>query len=103
VLTGYGSLETAISAMNYGAFAYVLKPFKFDELLATIESAMNYFELLNSDNIPKKLVARVTCCADLPKQRWCGRIRSFEATCGTSTSSKTSSGKFPDAKSFRNG
>ena len=58
VLTGYGSLETAISAMNYGAFAYVLKPFKFDELLATVESAMHYFELLNSDNIPKKLVAR---------------------------------------------
>jgi DNA-binding NtrC family response regulator len=58
VLTGYGSLETAISAMNYGAFAYVLKPFKFDELLATVDSAMHYFELLNSDNIPKKLVAR---------------------------------------------
>ena len=54
VLTGYGSLETAISAMNYGAFAYVLKPFKFDELLATVESAMHYFELLNSDNIPKE-------------------------------------------------
>jgi DNA-binding NtrC family response regulator len=58
VLTGYGSLETAISAMNYGAFAYVLKPFKFDELLATVDSAMHYFELLNSDHIPKKLVAK---------------------------------------------
>jgi DNA-binding NtrC family response regulator len=58
VLTGYGSLETAISAMNYGAFAYVLKPFKFDELLATVDSAMHYFELLNSDHIPRKLVAR---------------------------------------------
>ena len=58
VLTGYGSLETAISAMNHGAFAYILKPFKFEELLSTVESAMYYFELLNSDNIPKKLVAK---------------------------------------------
>ncbi len=58
VLTGYGSLETAISAMNYGAFAYIQKPFKFEELLSTVESAMYYFQLLNSENIPKKLVAR---------------------------------------------
>jgi DNA-binding NtrC family response regulator len=58
VLTGYGSLETAISAMNHGAFAYILKPFKFEELLSTVESAMYYFELLNSENIPKKLVVR---------------------------------------------
>ena len=58
VLTGYGSLETAISAMNHGAFAYILKPFKFEELLSTVESAMHYYELLNSDNIPSKLVAR---------------------------------------------
>jgi DNA-binding NtrC family response regulator len=58
VLTGYGSLETAISAMNYGAFAYILKPFKFEELLSTVESAIYYFDLLNSDNIPKKLVAK---------------------------------------------
>jgi two-component system, NtrC family, response regulator AtoC len=58
VLTGYGSLETAINAMNYGAFAYILKPFKFEELLSTVESAIYYFELLNADNIPKKLVAK---------------------------------------------
>jgi DNA-binding NtrC family response regulator len=58
VLTGYGSLETAISAMNHGAFAYILKPFKFEELLSTVDSAMHYYELLNSDNIPSKLVAR---------------------------------------------
>jgi DNA-binding NtrC family response regulator len=44
--------------MNHGAFAYILKPFKFEELLSTVESAMHYFELLNSDNIPKKLVAK---------------------------------------------
>ena len=58
VLTGYGSLETAISAMNHGAFAYILKPFKFEELLSTVDSAMYYFALLNSESVPKKLVAR---------------------------------------------
>ena len=42
VITGYGSLETAISAMRCGAFDYLLKPFKFEDVLASVESAMHY-------------------------------------------------------------
>lgn len=60
VITGYGSLETAITAMRYGAFDYILKPPKFDELLATVDSAMYYFNLLNSDSIPKKIMGKGT-------------------------------------------
>jgi DNA-binding NtrC family response regulator len=58
VMTGYGSLETAISAMRWGAFDYILKPFKFEEILATVDSAMYYFKLLKSDNIPKGLTLK---------------------------------------------
>lgn len=58
VMTGYGSMESAISAMRCGAFDYILKPFKFEEVLATVNSAMYYFKLLKSDNIPKGLTLK---------------------------------------------
>ena len=58
VITGYGSLETALSAMRCGAFDYLLKPFKFEEVLASVESAMQYARLLAGDNIPKKLTTK---------------------------------------------
>ncbi len=58
VMTGYGSMESAISAMRCGAFDYILKPFKFEEVLATVDSAMYYFKLLKSDNIPKGLTLK---------------------------------------------
>jgi DNA-binding NtrC family response regulator len=58
VITGYGSLETAVTAMRCGAFDYLLKPFKFEEVLATVDSAMYYFKLLKSENIPKGLTLK---------------------------------------------
>jgi len=42
MLTAYGSVETAIEAMKLGAFDYVTKPFKVDELLITVSRALNY-------------------------------------------------------------
>jgi DNA-binding NtrC family response regulator len=58
VMTGYGSMDSAISAMRSGAFDYILKPFKFEEVLATVDSAMYYYNLLKSDNIPKGLTLK---------------------------------------------
>ncbi len=58
VVTGYGSLESAVRALRYGAFDYILKPFKLDEVLTTVDSAMNYYRLVNLDNIPKKLMTK---------------------------------------------
>jgi DNA-binding NtrC family response regulator len=58
VITGYGSLESALSAMRCGAFDYLLKPFKFEEVLSSVESAMHYSKLLSSESIPKKLTVK---------------------------------------------
>ena len=33
IMTGYGTVETAIAAMKVGAFDYILKPFKPEEVL----------------------------------------------------------------------
>jgi DNA-binding response OmpR family regulator len=39
LLTGHGSLDTAIDAVNEGAFAYLLKPCVDDKILSCIEGA----------------------------------------------------------------
>ncbi len=44
--------------MRSGAFDYILKPFKFEEVLATVDSAMYYYNLLKSENIPKGLTLK---------------------------------------------
>jgi len=48
LLTAYASVETAIEAMKNGAFDYLTKPFKVDELLATVRRAE---ERLKSDSV----------------------------------------------------
>jgi two-component system NtrC family sensor kinase len=40
-ITGYASLPTAIEAINGEAFAYLVKPFEMDHLLATLHKALN--------------------------------------------------------------
>lgn len=42
MLTAHGSMETAIGAMKFGAFDYVTKPFKVDELLITVQRALDF-------------------------------------------------------------
>jgi len=53
ILTAYGSVETAIEAMKLGTFDYVTKPFKMDELLITIQRALEYSRAL-SENVELK-------------------------------------------------
>jgi two-component system response regulator PilR (NtrC family) len=45
IITAYASVESAISAMKMGAFDYVQKPFKHDELLLTVERAIEHKKL----------------------------------------------------------
>ena len=42
MITAYASVETAVEAMKQGAFDYVTKPFKVDELLITVQRALEY-------------------------------------------------------------
>ena len=45
LMTGQGSLETAIAAVRHGAYAYLLKPVDADELLALVERALAQVQL----------------------------------------------------------
>src|ERR1051325_5700751 len=46
MITGFGSVESAVEAMKKGAFDYLEKPFKLDELRLAIERALNYRQAL---------------------------------------------------------
>jgi two-component system response regulator PilR (NtrC family) len=53
IITAYASVESAISAMKIGAFDYVQKPFKHDDLLMTIHRALEH-KRLQDENIRLK-------------------------------------------------
>jgi DNA-binding NtrC family response regulator len=53
IITAYGSVESAISAMKIGALDYVQKPFKHDDLLMSIEKAVER-KRLQDENIRLK-------------------------------------------------
>ncbi|MBX7191352.1 MAG: response regulator [Sandaracinaceae bacterium] len=40
IMTGFGTVETAIDAMKRGAYDYILKPFKVEEVVHTIRRAL---------------------------------------------------------------
>ena len=40
MLTAYASVETAVEAMEHGAFLFAHKPFHLDEVAATVERAL---------------------------------------------------------------
>lgn len=53
MITAYGSVETAVESMKQGAFDYVTKPFKVDELLLTVQRALEYNAVL-AENVQLK-------------------------------------------------
>jgi two-component system, NtrC family, response regulator PilR len=59
MLTAYGSVETAIEALKLGAYDYVTKPFKVDELLITIQRALDFSAALSENaNLKAQLGTR---------------------------------------------
>lgn len=59
MLTAYGSVETAIEALKLGAFDYVTKPFKVDELLITVQRALEYNKaLMENEDLKAQLGTR---------------------------------------------
>jgi len=45
IITAYASVESAIEAMKFGAYDYIQKPFKHEELLLTIKRALDHKSL----------------------------------------------------------
>jgi DNA-binding NtrC family response regulator len=49
ILTGYGTVETAIKAMKMGVYDYLSKPVNIEELLILIDKAFRYLEVMEEN------------------------------------------------------
>jgi two-component system, NtrC family, response regulator GlrR len=56
ILTGYGTIESAVESMKRGAYGYLTKPFQPRELLFHVEKALENRRLLREINRLKQLV-----------------------------------------------
>jgi DNA-binding NtrC family response regulator len=45
ILTGYGTIKNAVEAVKLGAFDYLTKPIKMDEILITLKRALEFRDL----------------------------------------------------------
>ena len=45
MVTGYGTVETAVESLKLGAFDYITKPFKLDELIITVKRALSLIHI----------------------------------------------------------
>ncbi len=46
IITGYANIENALKSFKLGAFDFLPKPFDYEELIAVVFRAMNFFELM---------------------------------------------------------
>ena len=68
LMTAYGTTQTAIEAMKYGAFDYIMKPFDIDKIVTLAESAREarrdlrkagaYRSVINSEDYQEGMVGR---------------------------------------------
>src|SRR5580658_219746 len=54
MITGYASVETAVEAMKLGAYDYITKPFKIDELQLTVQRALDFQSAVRENVYLKK-------------------------------------------------
>lgn len=58
MMTAYSSVESAVESIKLGAYDYLLKPFKDDELLIAVKKALELSELKRENMELKELVSR---------------------------------------------
>jgi len=59
LITGYASVESAVNAIQEGAFDYLSKPFTADQLSITVDRAVRYRQLmLENDDLRKQIGGR---------------------------------------------
>ena len=53
ILTGYGDIKTAVDSIKMGAFDFITKPYNFDELLVSVNNALEMRRLIVDNKVMK--------------------------------------------------
>nr|MBP9655271.1 sigma-54-dependent Fis family transcriptional regulator [Rhodocyclaceae bacterium] len=56
LITGYATLESAVEAMKHGAFYYIAKPFRLDEVRKVVAEAMEKLRLRRENRVLREQV-----------------------------------------------
>ena len=59
IITGYASLETAIQAVKEGAYDYLRKPFRLEELKISVDNACERIALIRENNLLLENLRRI--------------------------------------------
>lgn len=58
MISGHGTIDTAVEAIKKGAYDYISKPLDLNRLLITIRNALDRSSLINETNVLKKKVSK---------------------------------------------
>ncbi len=59
IITAYGTIESATETMHKGAFDFITKPFRKEQILYTIEKAFKWLRLQRENKMLKERLKRV--------------------------------------------
>ena len=65
VMTAFGTVESAVTAMRSGAHDYLLKPVLFDDLIIKVQRAIEYGEIVRTQEVFKEQMAAGSTFHDL--------------------------------------
>ena len=60
VITAYGTVESAVGAMRMGAFDYLLKPVKFDDVLMKVQRALEFGDVTRAHRVMTEQLAKTS-------------------------------------------
>ncbi len=58
IMSGHGTIETAVRATKIGAFDFIEKPISLEKLILLLNNAINYYKILNENIYLKKQVEK---------------------------------------------
>ncbi len=81
IMTGYASLDTAIQAIRGGAYDYIQKPFKLDELEIVVHNACEKVRLLRENRRLFQKLKETMEELDHLREAWDDHLAHFVNTC----------------------
>lgn len=60
IITAYGSVETALEAMGRGAFDFIRKPFRKEQMLSAVNGALDWIKLRKENRALKERLKLLT-------------------------------------------
>lgn len=59
IMTAYGTVESAMETMRKGAFDFITKPFKKEQMLYTIDKALKWLRLQRENKMLKERLKKI--------------------------------------------